>query len=264
MIPVNESTIRLAAFLGVLLLMLGWQLLADRKPVETENYWPSRLNNLGLAVVNVACLRLLVPLSAVAAAEWSMAQELGLFASSEAWTNLALGVILLDMAIYWQHRLMHRIPLLWRLHRVHHCDTAVDVTTALRFHPLEMLLSMAYKLLLVLALGLHPFTVIVFELLLNLSAMFNHSNIRLPLDRWVRVLLVTPDMHRVHHSVYTEETNSNYGFFLPLWDRIFKSYIAQPRDGHLEMRLGLNYFRNNDSQRLGPLLTQPFKREANS
>lgn len=261
MIPANESTIRFAAFIAVLLLMLLWQLMGPRRAANGEGCQKSRLHNLAMALVNAICLRFLLPVTAVAAALWSQQQEFGLLAGLPLWANIFTGVLLLDIAIYWQHRAMHQVPLLWRLHRVHHSDVHVDVTTALRFHPLEMLLSMGYKIVLVGLLGLHPLTVIVFELSLNLLAMFNHSNIAVPADRVIRLMLVTPDMHRVHHSVHPSETNSNYGFFLPIWDRIFDSYVEQPKDGHLEMRLGLNYFRNNDDQQLNQLLIQPFRRD---
>lgn len=261
MIPANESTIRFAAFLTVLLLMLLWQLLSPRRVAALSGCQRSRLHNLSMSLVNAVALRFLMPVTAVATALWAEAKGYGLLAGVPVAANLLLGILLLDVAIYWQHRWMHIVPLLWRLHRVHHSDTAVDVTTALRFHPAEILLSMAYKIALVFLLGIQPLTVIVFELLLNLLAMFNHSNVNLPFDRSIRRLLVTPDMHRVHHSVHERETNSNYGFFLPLWDRLFGSYVAQPRDGHIDMQLGLNYFRNNEDQKITQLLIQPFKRD---
>lgn len=261
MILANESIIRFAAFLSLLLLMLLWQFFWPRRIAEANGCQGSRLNNLAMSLINAIALRLFVPFTAMATALWASNEGVGLFVELPTWANLALGVLILDMAIYWQHRLMHQVPLLWRLHRVHHSDLMVDVTTALRFHPLEITLSMVYKVSLVAALGIHPLTILVFELLLNLSAMFNHSNIRLACDSWLRFLLVTPDMHRVHHSTYKQETNSNYGFFLPVWDHLFGSYVKQPRGGHRKMQLGLNYFRSKNDQQVTQLLIQPFKRD---
>ena len=172
-------------------------------------------------------------------------------------------VVLLDLAIYLQHVLFHAVPGLWRLHRMHHADLDFDVTTGLRFHPVEIILSMGLKLMVVVALGAPPLAVLVFEVLLNATAMFNHANLRLPaaLDRVLRPLLVTPDMHRVHHSVVPRETNSNFGFNLALWDRLFGTYIAQPAAGHTAMTIGIPQFRDPAELRLDRLLTQPLRDE---
>jgi sterol desaturase/sphingolipid hydroxylase (fatty acid hydroxylase superfamily) len=155
---------------------------------------------------------------------------------------------------------LHRVPLLWRIHRVHHSDTMFDTTTALRFHPFEIGLSMLYKMAVVVALGAPLFAVVLFEILLSVAALFNHSNVRLavPIDRWLRLVIVTPDMHRVHHSVYRDETDSNFGFCLSFWDRLFLTYRPAPREGHLAMRIGLTALRDASAQSLGKLLAQPF------
>ena len=179
--------------------------------------------------------------------------------------NILLALLLLDLAIYAQHLLMHHVPLLWRLHSMHHSDTEIDVSTGLRFHPLEILLSMALKMALVAAIGAPVLAVLIFEILLNATSLFNHANLRLPagLDRVLRLVVVTPDMHRVHHSWHRDETNSNFGFNLPWWDRLFGTYTAQPRDGHLGMSIGLHDFRHDSEQSLPALLLQPWRTPRN-
>jgi sterol desaturase/sphingolipid hydroxylase (fatty acid hydroxylase superfamily) len=188
----------------------------------------------------------------------------GLFNGMEApfWLAFIASLLLLDLIIYAQHVVFHKIPLLWRLHRMHHTDLDFDVTTALRFHPLEIVLSMLIKLAVVILLGAPAVAVMVFEVILNATAMFNHGNVGLPpwLDQRLRWLLVTPDMHRVHHSVLVEETDSNFGFNLPWWDRLFGTYRDQPREGHTGMTIGLDYFRDEWATRLDRLLLQPFQR----
>jgi sterol desaturase/sphingolipid hydroxylase (fatty acid hydroxylase superfamily) len=173
-----------------------------------------------------------------------------------------LAVVVLDMAIYFQHRLFHAVPVLWRLHRMHHADLDLDVTTGARFHPLEILLSMAIKVAVVIALGAPAVAVVLFEILLNASSMFNHANLRLPLavDGALRWLIVTPDVHRVHHSVIRAETDSNFGFSLSWWDRLFGTWRAQPEKGHDGMTIGLPVFRNPEQLRLDRMLVQPFLR----
>jgi len=168
----------------------------------------------------------------------------------------------LDLAIYIQHVASHHIPILWKLHKVHHADRDIDVTTGIRFHPLEAILSMIYKCLVILLLGPVALSVIIFEIVLNASAMFNHSNLRLPkkLDAVLRILVVTPDSHRVHHSVHASETNSNYGFFLSIWDRLGRTYTAQPRDNHLDMTIGLSNYQTPKPAILSWCLTLPFKK----
>jgi sterol desaturase/sphingolipid hydroxylase (fatty acid hydroxylase superfamily) len=178
------------------------------------------------------------------------------------WLEWALAVLLLDMAIYWQHRIFHAVPAFWRLHRMHHSDLDFDASTGVRFHPLEILLSMLIKLAVVTLLGADALAVLVFEILLNATSLFEHANLRIPgaVDRRLRLLLVTPDMHRVHHSIHGDEYNRNFGFNFPWWDRLFASYRAQPRDGHVGMTIGLRQFRSAPEQRLDRLLLQPLFR----
>ena len=261
----NEPLFRGVAAGGLLALFVLLEVLRPRRTRRFTRMrrWPV---NLAIVVIDVLVLRVAVTLvavgAAVGAAIWAQAEGIGLFVLIDLpyWVVVPASVLLLDCAIYWQHRLFHEIPLFWRMHRMHHCDPDFDVTTALRFHPLEILLSMAIKIVLVVALGAPALAVVLFEVLLNGAAMFNHANARLPagLDRVLRLVLVTPDMHRVHHSVRPEETNSNYGFNLPWWDRLFGSYRAQPRDGHEGMTIGLTAYPDDKPTRLLWLLALPF------
>ncbi|MDT8437808.1 MAG: sterol desaturase family protein [Wenzhouxiangellaceae bacterium] len=256
-----EGVLRPAAFVAVLVLLL---VLQTRFAVRGDG-WPARRQaiNLALVLIDTALLRLAFPLLAVALAVDVHAAGGGLFGrfAAPAWIEIMVAVLLLDLAIYWQHRLMHTLPWLWRLHRVHHCDPGFDVTTALRFHPLEIALSMAIKLALVLLLGPHPAAVLAFELLLSLGALWTHADLALParLDRALRYVLVTPSMHRIHHSTWRPETDSNYGFHLSLWDRMFASYRALPRRPESVMPIGLDAFSAPREQRLGALLLNPFR-----
>lgn len=240
--------------------MLGWQKLSPRRSSKLS--CDRVLHNLALATANTLLLRYLLPITAIATAEISLHHGWGLFNLFEFsfWPSLILGILMLDLAIYGQHVIMHKIPLLWRLHRVHHTDLAFDVTTALRFHPLEIIFSMLLKSLFITLLGPPIVAVIIFEIILNISAMFNHSNIYIPLhvDRLLRYFVITPDMHRVHHSTIPAETNSNYGFNLPWWDRIFATYKDQPSAGHKDMNIGLDEFKGNKAIFLHWLLIQPF------
>jgi sterol desaturase/sphingolipid hydroxylase (fatty acid hydroxylase superfamily) len=219
-------------------------------------------SNLGLMVLDTAVTRAVFPVLPVAMATiasgrgWGMLNILDLPASVE----LVLAVVALDAAIYLQHVAFHYQPLLWRLHRMHHTDLDLDVTSGNRFHPLEILISIAIKLCVVVAVGAPPTAVLIFEIVLNACAMFNHGNISLPLplDQFLRLLLVTPDMHRVHHSVIPSETNSNFGFCLPWWDRLFRTYRDQPEAGHAAMTIGLSEFREPARLMLHHLLMQPF------
>jgi sterol desaturase/sphingolipid hydroxylase (fatty acid hydroxylase superfamily) len=258
----NEPAIRLAGFVGVFLVMAIWELLAPRRALQQSKTgrW---MNNIGLVILNTAILRLAFPLAAVGMAAEAQLLGWGLFNVIEAPVSLAviISVVLLDAAIYLQHVMFHALPVFWRLHRVHHADLDFDVTTGARFHPIEILLSMAIKFAVILLLGPPLVAVVLFEVILNATAMFNHSNIRLPesLDRWLRLLIVTPDMHRVHHSHLDFETNSNFGFNLSLWDRLFGTYRAQPVDGHTGMVIGIDTFRDPaHCVRLRGLLTMPF------
>lgn len=255
-----EPFLRVGAFVLVFLLMALWEWRAPRR---AQQRWPRWRCNLALVLFNTALLRILLPGITVAAALVAARWEFGLthWFSVPAWLALPAAVVILDLAIYWQHRLFHQRPLLWRLHRMHHTDTSYDVTTGLRFHPIEMLISAGLKVVLILLLGASAWAVVVFEVVLNAMAMFNHSNVSLPprVDAVVRRLLVTPDMHRTHHSVLPTEHHRNFGFNLSIWDRLFDSYIAQPKAGHDEMVIGLPYFRDERELRIGNLLTQPFR-----
>jgi sterol desaturase/sphingolipid hydroxylase (fatty acid hydroxylase superfamily) len=260
----QEGPLRLGGFLLAAVLLLLWQW---RRPLRGDGRGQRRQAvNLGLVLVDTALLRLAFPLLAIGLALRIQGQGIGLMPALAwpLWLQIPLTVLLLDLAIYWQHRLMHAIPLLWRLHRVHHSDTGFDVSTGVRFHPFEIALSMGLKLGLVLALGAHPLAVLIFELLLSLGALFTHADAALPtkLDRRLRWLLVTPSMHRIHHSSWRPQTDSNYGFHLSIWDRLFRSYTAQPRTPEAQMQIGLQQFRSAPEQTLGALLLQPLRRAA--
>jgi len=258
----NEVTIRLSFFITIFALMASGEILAPRRTgqVKRRVRWPG---NLGIVVLNTLLLRVVMPTTAVAlalvgeAAGWGLLQQFEL----PLWAASLLAVICLDLAIYLQHIMFHAVPLLWRLHRMHHADLAFDVTTGARFHPFEIILSMVIKLMVIAALGPPAVAVLIFEVLLNTLAMFNHANARLPLglDKILRRIIVTPDMHRVHHSVIPREANSNFGFNLAVWDRWFGTYCAQPEKGHQEMDIGISTFRTERDLMLDKMLLQPFK-----
>ncbi len=259
----HESTVRLGFFFGVLAVMALWELLAPRRALTVSKAmrWS---NNLGLVFFNTFVLRLLFPAAAVGMAAFADAQGWGVFNYLDVpfWLAITVTVIAMDLFIYLQHVMVHAVPLFWRLHRVHHADLDFDVTTGARFHPLEIILSMLIKFAVIIVLGAPVVAVVIFEVILNAMAMFNHSNIRLPLglDRMLRALVVTPDMHRVHHSVEDDEANSNFGFNLSLWDRLFGTYRAQPRDGHEDMTIGIHTYRTpREVSRLDGLLFLPFR-----
>ena len=258
----HEPTIRLSFFVGIFALMALWEVTAPRRgrAFSRRLRWS---NNLALVALNTVVLRLIFPTAAVGTALAAEGAGWGLFNALPVpfWAAVVLSVLLLDLAIYLQHVLVHAVPLLWRLHRMHHADLDYDVTTGARFHPAEIVLSMVLKLMVVGALGAPAVAVVIFEVLLNGTAMFNHGNIRLPrgVDRAVRSVLVTPDMHRVHHSIHRDETNSNFGFNLSWWDRLFGTYRAQPRDGHEGMTIGLESFREPADLRLDRLIAQPLR-----
>ena len=257
-----EPQLRLSVFLGVLAIMALWELLAPRRRRDIPRVirWS---NNLALVVIDTIVLRLTFPILAVRLAIMAQERSWGLFNIVEApvWFAVVASVIILDLVIYLQHVMFHAVPALWRLHRMHHTDLDFDVTTGLRFHPIEIVLSMGIKLAMVLVLGPPAVAVLIFEVLLNATAMFNHSNVRLPLvvDRGLRLVMVTPDMHRVHHSILPEETNSNFGFNLPWWDRLLGTYKAQPAAGHDAMTIGIEQFRTPRDQWLDRMLVQPIK-----
>jgi sterol desaturase/sphingolipid hydroxylase (fatty acid hydroxylase superfamily) len=254
-----EPALRLASFLAVFAAMALWELAAPRRAgVARGARWVS---NLGLLAVDVVLLRLLAPGAAIAVAlageahGWGLLNAVGL----PAWIAIPLALALLDLAIYFQHVMFHAVPTLWRLHRVHHADVHVDVTTGTRFHPVEILISTLVKCAAVAAIGAPAVAVLAFEILLNATAVFNHANARLPrrLERALRWLVVTPDMHRIHHSVEYDESSSNFGFNLPWWDFLFGTYRAQPRLDHAAMTLGVDAFREPEDARLARLLVQP-------
>jgi len=257
----HEVLLRLSAFVGVVLALALWEVLAPRldRPAERLRRWPG---NLGLVVLSTLLIRLLVPVLPVGLAALAQARGWGLMNVLALPDPIAgfCAILLLDCAIYWQHVASHRWRWFWRLHRVHHADTVLDLTTAVRFHPLEMLLSLGYKLALVLALGPPAWAVLAFELLLSSLPLFNHANARLPLglDRALRRALVTPDMHRVHHSTDMREANTNFGFCFPWWDRIFATYQDQPGAGHQGMTIGLTIFRAPAEAGMWRLLRMPF------
>lgn len=257
----SEAIIRLGIFAVLLLVLLGWEQLAPRRASEKDR-GAARLHNLLLVGIDTLCVRLLIPLAAAGTAELMSVKGWGLFNHLDVpfWLAVVGSFLALDLLIYWQHVIFHRIPWLWRLHRVHHTDVAIDVTTGVRFHPIEIMLSMLLKMLAVIILGAPVIAVMIFEVVLNATSLFNHANINLPvsLDRWLRRLVVTPDMHRVHHSVIRYETDSNFGFNLPWWDRMFGTYRDQPEAGHQRMRIGLELFRDRRSRWLHWLLLQPF------
>jgi sterol desaturase/sphingolipid hydroxylase (fatty acid hydroxylase superfamily) len=260
-----ELFLRLVIFFGLFALLACVERLAPRRELAEprRRRW---LTNWGILLVDALTLRLLaivVPLLAIGAAIDAAARGWGLFNMLDwpAAVEIALAVLILDLAIWAQHLLMHHVPVLWRLHRVHHADRDVDVTTAIRFHPGEIALSMVLKIALVYALGAAAVAVILFEILLNGMAMFNHANIKLGTrtDAWLRRLVVTPDMHRVHHSTLRDEHDTNFGFSLSIWDRLFGTYRAQPSAGHRNMRTGLGW-RDDRPSRLGWSLALPFRR----
>jgi len=257
----HEAVVRMAFFVGIFALVGVAEILVPRRPLTTSKArrW---FANIGIVFINTFLLRMLFPVTAVGMAVWVQQEGWGLFNYSKLpyWLEVALAVVMLDFVIYLQHVMFHAIPSLWRLHMMHHADMDFDVTTGTRFHPVEIFISMMIKVTAIAVLGAPALAVILFEILLNGAAMFNHGNFFLPLgtDRLLRLLVVTPDMHRVHHSVFPSETNSNFGFNLPWWDRLMGTYRAQPSRGHADMTIGLNQFRDPSRLSLGHLLLLPF------
>jgi sterol desaturase/sphingolipid hydroxylase (fatty acid hydroxylase superfamily) len=257
-----EPLLRLGSFLAVFAVLAAWEWRAPRRDraFPRRSRWP---HNAGLLLVDVIVLRIAAPGAAIAVAlagearGWGLVNAVGL----PGWVAVPLAIALLDLAIYFQHVTFHAVPVLWRLHRVHHSDLDVDITTGTRFHPFEILISTAIKCAAVAAIGAPAVAVLAFEVVLNATAVFNHANVRLPpgLDGVLRWMVVTPDMHRVHHSIVYNETSSNFGFNLPWWDRLFGTYRAQPAAGHEGMTLGIDAFRTRADLRLDRLLAQPFR-----
>lgn len=255
----SESVIRLGSFLAIFSIMAIWELAAARRRLSANKMkrWGA---NLGIVALNGLLVRWLIPAGAVGIAvqyEWGMLHRVELVW----WQEVVIAVVLLDLAIYLQHVIVHKVPLFWRFHRVHHADRDIDVTTGLRFHPVEILFSMLLKMGVVFLIGAPALAVIVFEVILNGMAMFNHSNVRLPkwLDSLLRLIVVTPDFHRVHHSIIRQETDSNYGFNLSIWDRIFGSYRPQPEKGHAGMQIGLAEYQRSPTWQIGWMLRLPFR-----
>lgn len=257
----HEATIRMAFFAGIFVIVALIELAVPRRPLTTSKAgrW---FANIGVVIINTAVLRVLVPAGAIGISVWIGRQGWGVFnyMNWPIWIEVVLSVILLDFVIYLQHLMFHAVPLLWRLHMMHHADLDYDVTTGTRFHPIEIIISLGIKAMAISVLGASPVAVIIFEILLNGTAMFNHGNFYIPLgiDRILRLMVVTPDMHRVHHSVFPSETNSNFGFNLPWWDRLMGTYRAQPTKGHDDMTIGLNQFRDPARLTLPRIIALPF------
>ncbi len=255
---------RLTAFVVVVSLVAIWELFSPRRVLSMSKFLRWR-SNWSISILNSLMLPLVFPLLAVGVAVLAEERGWGLFNLLQLPVGLSipLFILLFDLAIYWQHRLYHLVPPLWRLHRMHHADPDFDVSTGIRFHPLSIILSMLIKMALVVLLGPPAVAVLLAEVLLNVTAMFNHGNIYIPprLDRVLRWFMVTPDMHRVHHSVNTAETNRNFGFNFPWWDRLFGSYQDQPEAGHVDMRIGVDGFQDREEQLLYRLLLHPLRRD---
>ena len=258
----NEKPIRLSFFVGMLVIMAIWEIIAPRRALTVSKTirW---INNLGLVFFNSFIVRVLFPAAAVGVAVMASENQWGLFnlIDMPIWFAVLASIVIMDFVIYLQHVMVHAVPLLWRLHRVHHADLDYDVTTGARFHTLEIILSMLIKFAVIVLLGPPVVAVIIFEVLLNAMAMFNHGNVGLPkmLDNFLRWFVVTPDMHRVHHSIEDDETNSNFGFNLSWWDRLFGTYREQPRAGHTEMKIGIhNYKDPKQCSWISGMLVMPF------
>jgi len=256
-----ETLVRMGVFAAIFFVVAQSEKIAPRR-ILLKSKFKRWISNLGMQIIDVVVLRLVFPVFPVGVSVICAQRGWGLLNYYQIIPPVALiiGVLALDFIIYLQHRMFHFVPIFWRVHMVHHTDQDIDVTTALRFHPLEIILSLLIKFAAVAAIGAPPLSVLIFEVMLNGASMFNHGNLRIPLpfDRIIRTALVTPDMHRVHHSVVVRETNSNYGFSFSWWDRLFGTYIAQPQEGHDKMKIGLNGYHDDRSLKLSTLLTMPF------
>lgn len=258
----SEPVLRALIFLSVFGLLALAEGIAPFRAASRRSRWPG---NLGLFALGIVAARIVLPLGAVGFAAWLAGTGTGLFNLIQApvWLAVAISVVLLDLAIYAQHVLFHKIPALWRLHRVHHADTEMDATTGIRFHPLEIVVSLAIKLGAITLTGAPPLAVFLFEVLLNAGALFTHANLRLPAgwEERLRLFFVTPGMHRVHHSWERIDTDSNYGFNLSLWDRLFRTYRPEPVPGEADIVFGIETFRAPRERQIDALLTQPFRSE---
>lgn len=261
MTTADPSLLRLLVFASLFVLVATLERLWPRREqtLQRADRW---LGNLGVLATGSILARAILPVAPIGAAIWAQQQGFGVFNAINLPIIVAslLAFLLLDLLIYGQHRLFHALPVLWRLHRMHHTDMELDVTSGLRFHPIEIILSLILKIAAVCALGAPPVAVLFFEIVLNATSMFNHSNLALPLklDSALRLFLVTPDMHRVHHSIRPIETDRNFGFNIPWWDRLFGTYLAEPSEGHRSMTIGLPIFRDKRATKIVHLLTQPF------
>ena len=257
-----EPQIRLTAFFGIFAIMAGLELAAPRRALRVSKSlrW---FSNLGLVALNTVVARLVLPMAPVAFAGLCAERGWGVLNLIDVpvWVAVIAAIVIMDFAIWLQHVMVHAVPVLWRLHRLHHADLDYDVTTGARFHPIEILLSLGLKFCVIALIGASPVAVLLFEVILNGMAMFNHANVRLPLgaDKVLRVLLGTPDFHRVHHSALPHETNANFGFNLSIWDQLLGTYQAQPEGGHEAMTIGLDMFREERDERIDQMLIQPFK-----
>ncbi len=258
---------RLGVFVSVLIVVAVWETIFPKRDWQLSRIsrW---LNHVSLSFVNTLLVRLFIPLTIAAYAIQLEELNIGIlnWLNLPFWISVIVGVILLDLAIYAQHVFFHKLDFFWRLHRMHHTDLDFDVTTGIRFHPVEILISMLIKFAVITVLGPPALAVILFEILLNATSMFNHGNIQVPksLDKVLRYFIVTPDMHRVHHSIIRSETDSNFGFNLPWWDRLFGTYKSQPIEGHSGMTIGLSIFRDRKENRIDRLISQPFRKEAST
>ncbi len=257
----EEPLLRPVLFIGLVALFASVEALRPKR-VRLHARVARWIGNIGVLAVGTVVARIILPIVPVGAALWAVENEIGIFTliPAPAFLEGVVVFLLLDMLIYFQHRIFHHVPMLWRVHRMHHTDLDFDVTTGIRFHPIEILISLSIKVAAVVALGASPLVVLIFEIALNGTSLFNHANLALPagLDKFLRLFIVTPDMHRVHHSVLEQETNSNFGFNLPWWDYLFRTYRPQPEMGHDGMTIGLPIFRDNRAISLGQLLLQPF------
>lgn len=257
-----EAGFRLGSFIGVFLIMAIWEYFRPRRQQDQHRRtrWPV---NIGLVVFNSLLVRITVGGIVFECASIAADNNIGLLN----WLNISgviaaiLTLIILDVVIYGQHVISHKIPLIWKLHQVHHADPVYDTTTGVRFHPFEIFFSLGVKIITVFLIGANPLAVILFEVILNVCAVFNHGNVNIPvvLDRQLRKVIVTPDMHRVHHSVYRDEHDSNYGFSVSIWDRLFGTYTDQPRDGHDKMQIGLSYASQSEAVKFQKVLMMPFQ-----
>lgn len=258
----SADNIRIALFMAFFAVIAAVEHLWPRREltVPKRQRWQT---NIGIIALDTVLVRLLIPILPVGMASFARTHGWGLFnlLPLPVWLELLLSILALDLVIYLQHRAFHRVPLLWRFHRVHHTDLDIDASTGNRFHPVEIIMSIMIKCAAIVTLGSSPVAVLIFEILLNATSLFSHANLGIPLsiDRWLRLFLVTPDMHRVHHSVIPTETDSNFGFNLPWWDRLLHSYRSQPAKGHYDMTIGLTSYRNLQDLGLGNLLLIPFR-----